>query len=121
MQHCIGTSSTRTVQAPQEPSSQPSFVPVRPISSRSRSSKSRLGAAATSRSSPLTRNRIKIFLGVISSPEDLQYIEMRRKSQVCASGTIAGPHPNSTFLLKLPMRSQLRLYDVSHDVGRIYE
>src|SRR5262249_57002698 len=68
MQHCTGKPSTRMVQAPQEPSSQPSFVPVRLRLSRSTSRSKALEGAATSTSSLFTRNLINIFFDFIKNP-----------------------------------------------------
>src|SRR5215510_5958526 len=57
----IGFSSTRTVQVPHSPSSQPCLVPVSPRSSRSTSSNVLWGKNATSTSSPLSLNPIRVF------------------------------------------------------------
>src|SRR5262245_54255464 len=78
MQHWDGTPSTRMVHAPQEPSSQPSFVPVRDISSRRTSSKSRFGGAATSWLWPLTLNRIKILFCFIKKSSNKPLFQLYR-------------------------------------------
>src|SRR6266487_3407191 len=54
----IDRPSTRTVQVPHSPSSQPCFVPVKPRSSRSTSSSVLCGAKATSTGSPFSSKTI---------------------------------------------------------------
>src|SRR5260370_3685154 len=60
-QERTGFPSRRTVQVPHSPSSQPCFVPARPISSRSTSRRVWWTRARTSRSSPFTLSRIRVF------------------------------------------------------------
>src|SRR3954452_213802 len=55
-QEQTGAPSTRTVQAPQSPASQPIFVPIRPRSSRKTCDRRFVAAAATRTSLPLTLN-----------------------------------------------------------------
>src|SRR5215472_3415965 len=61
VQLSVGTSSTNTVQAPQEESSQPRLDPVSCNSCRRTSSNSSLGSMATSCLRPFTRSSINSF------------------------------------------------------------
>src|ERR1700730_6049684 len=63
-----GRSSIRTVQAPQTPCSQPTWVPVRPRSSRSTSDSRRRGCTETSWSTPFTERVIEVRLVIAQVP-----------------------------------------------------
>ena len=59
-----GSSSSMTVQAPQSPASQPTFVPVRCSSSRSTDDNRRTGGTSTETAAPLT---VKSMRGAIEA------------------------------------------------------
>src|SRR6266480_534699 len=73
MQDNVGTPSSMTVQAPQWPSPQATFVPVRPMSSRSTCASERPTGASTSYVSPLMRSsdngRHRHDVGEVDQPE----------------------------------------------------
>src|SRR6266550_914557 len=73
MQDNVGTPSSMTVHAPQWPSPQATFVPVRPMSSRSTCASERPTGASTSYVSPLMRSsdngRHRHDVGEVDEPE----------------------------------------------------
>src|SRR3990167_6355920 len=74
-QEFTGLPLSRTVQAPQSPVPQPSLVPVRPISSRSRSKRRR--CAGISRDMLLPFNVILIFFFMLTSIPSLSPLRPR--------------------------------------------
>src|SRR5947208_4675626 len=91
-QDSTGVPSTRTVQVPHSPSSQPCLVPVSPRSSRSTSSSVLWGAKATSTGSPLSSSAIFALASAMVPKRNLDNSVVRRQlsAPISASVTYGG-------------------------------
>src|SRR5438094_8603746 len=121
-QEFTGLPFRSTVQAPQSPVPQPSFVPVKPISSLKRSSKSLNGGTVSVRIFPLSRIWILVFMSIFDpfwpSRRGCQHSRMLHSE----AHAWCSPEP---FLFDRPRRSArhdgayIRSRPLTHHVPRV--
>src|SRR5689334_23549661 len=100
-QALIGLPSTNKVQAPQTCTSHPSFAPVRPNCSRTRSSSVSRGSTSAVLSTPLTVREIAFFMRCsVQSKIQNQKFLVPHRALIRFHGSPLHQHPdNCTFVL----------------------